>query len=148
MKIKVDGQEYEFPAIDSLTMDETILLERVAGHNIAELVPGDSMPMGAVKAFVMIAVMRANPNVSEREIAESIGKIKLADMDDLMEGDDAGPPDGEAEGTPLNSAGSTQTSGEGSSERSDLSPDVNGLNGSGTSGSPTTAISARETSAA
>lgn len=131
MKLKVDGQEYDFPAVESLTMDETILLERVSGHNISELFPGESMPMGAMKAMVMIAVMRARPEVSEREISESIGKIKLTELDDLMtEADDAGPPEIQPK-----SDASTGTSGDDSRNGSEPSPDVLPLRDSGSQGS-------------
>jgi len=128
MKIKVEGQEYEFPEIDSLTMDETILLEQEAGHNISELVPGEGMPMGAIKAFVMIAVMRARPDVSRREISESIGKIKLSDIDQLSIDDEDGqsPP-----ATSPKSEGSTVTSGDDSNHGSEPSPAGKPLNGSG-----------------
>jgi hypothetical protein len=144
LKIKVEGIEYEFPAVDSLTMDEAILLERVANVGIEEIFPGGSLPLGAVKAFVMIAVMRARPEVKEREIAEAIGKIKLPEMDDLVQKeDDARPP----EQTPK-SDDSTPTSGAASNGASESSLAAVPPPSIGAQLSPTSAISDPETSVA
>lgn len=85
MKIKVDGVEYPFPQLDDLTMDETILLERVSGVGVEQISDGDSLPIGVVKAFVMIAIMRADPATPEKELAEHIGKIKLNELGGLLE---------------------------------------------------------------
>lgn len=140
MKIKVEGTEYDFPAIDSLTMDETILLERVSGVGVELLAPGDSLPMGAVKAFVMIAVMRARPDVSERELAASIGKIKLNEMADLVQKeDDARPPE------LTETSDATSTSGDASSSASASSLAVVPPPATGAQDSPTSNTSDRET---
>jgi hypothetical protein len=144
LKIKVEGTEYEFPTVDSLTMDETILLERVAGVGVEEIIPGESMPMGAVKAFVMIAVMRARPEVKEREIAEAIGKIKLTELDELIQKeDDAGPP-----AIAPRSGDSMPTSGAASNGASESSLAAVPLPSTGVPPSPTSATSDPETSAA
>jgi hypothetical protein len=146
LKIKVEGAEYEFPAVDSLTMDETILLERVAGTGIETLVPGESLGMGAVKAFVMIAVMRARPETTEKELADAIGKIKLTEMQDLIQKDaedDADPPSQEP-----GSGSSGSTSGAGLNGSSESSPAGSPLADSGLQVLRTGATSGQKTSAA
>jgi hypothetical protein len=147
MRFKVEGVDYEFPAVDSLTMDETILLERYAGQTVEAFLPGESLPMGAVKALIVIGIMRQKPDESERSIAEAIGKIKLADLGTLMEQEDeaggAGPPsasNGNDE--------STRISGTDGKPGSAPSPEVLPLRSTGLPASDTGATSAPGTSAA
>ena len=145
MRILIDGQEYEFPTIDSITWDESILVERVSGHGLEELVEGESLPMGAVKAFVMVAVMRERPEVSEREISEAIGKIKLTEMQDMVQPDEPGTDADNPPSAPLGAEASTTTSGDDSSNGSDhraAAPQ----NGSGSPRTGTGAISDPPTS--
>lgn len=114
-KIKIDGVSYEFPSLDTLTLDESIMLERYAGKGIETLIPGDELPIGAIKALICIAIMRAQPNRTEREIAEYIGQMKITELGQIWEEreaePDAGPPEvlpGESESTePSGSAGNT-----------------------------------------
>lgn len=116
MKINVEGVEYGFPEVDSLTMDEAIMLERYSGVGVEELIPGESVPMGAIKALVVIAIMRANPKESEREVAARIGAIKLGELNALVEGEEPVPP------SPTESEGFTEISGAASNGASETSP--------------------------
>jgi hypothetical protein len=146
LKFKVEGVDYEFPAVDSLTMDETILLERYAGQTVEAFLPGESLPMGAVKALIVIGIMRQKPDESERSVAEAIGKIKLAELGTLMEeeGAERSPP----VSAPTGNDDSTRTSGGDGNNASGLSPEVLPLRGSGLPASDTGATSAPGTSAA
>ena len=146
MEFRVDGVTYEFPQIDTLTMDETILLERYAGQTVEAFLPGEGLPMGAVKALIVIGILRAQPNSSEREVADAIGKIKLAELGDLMEPgeDDAGPPVSAGDGP----GASTPISGGNGAAGSASIPEVLPLRGSGLPPSDTGATSGPGISAA
>lgn len=147
MKITIDGQDYPFPDIDSITLDEAIILERNAGATLDELLPGESLPMGAVKGFVMVALLRAHPETSEKEVADRIGKIKLGEMQGLVDVEeseaDARPPETSSE-----NEGSGERSGGSTNSESEPSPDVSSRDSTGSRGSVTTATFGRETSAA
>lgn len=142
MRALVDGVEYDIPELDDLDMDETILLEQVSGVGIEQL-DGDNTPMGAVKALVMIAVMRGNPLATRKDLEGSIGKIKLRELGNVLEGADARPPV-----TPPEPGSSTRTSGDDSTTDSSNTPDANHPPGSGLRRLPTSATSDQKTSAA
>jgi hypothetical protein len=144
VKFTVEGVEYEFPQIDSLTMDETILLERYAGQTVEAFLPGEGLPMGAVKALIVIGIMRQKPDELERTIAEAIGKIRLADLGDLMQEEDAGPPVSARNGPDA----STKTSGADGNTGSGPTPEVLPLRDSGRPASHIGVTSGRGTSAA
>ena len=105
-RFNLDGKSYELPPVDELTMDESILVERYAGTGIEEI--GENLPMGAVKALVIIAVMRERPEVREREISERIGKITIKEMGEAWEADESPP----ALGSPSESEEQPEPSGE------------------------------------
>lgn len=110
-RIKINGSEYEFPTLDSVTLDEAVLLERYAGISLASLEPGSELPLGAVKGLIVVAIKRAQPQTSEREISEVIGQLKLSELSGFFEAeDDAGPPD-RALGASSGSTGSSTNAG-------------------------------------
>ncbi len=80
----VDATSYEFPTEDSITLDEAIMVERVAGVGLETLEPGSSMPLGMVKAFMLIATLRQRPDVTEAEVSARIGKLTLSEVRDAM----------------------------------------------------------------
>ena len=145
MKFKVDGAEYEMPTLDSLTMDETILLERHSGMTLEAFNPGDGLPMGAVKGLIVIGIMRANPDATERQISSQVGAIKMAELDSLAVPEEAAPL---ADSNETEPEASTETGGTDGPNGSASIPEVLPLRGSGHPVSPTGATSDRQTSVA
>jgi len=141
-RILLDGEDYgELPSVDSLTMDETIMVERYAGVGLEQM--EDSLPMGAIKALVVIAVKRVKPEIRESEIADRIGKIKLKDLDSVVQQEaDESPPD---ESSPSESAEQLEPSGEAGTADTWPGQEPNGASSSGLPSSPTGLISGRKT---
>lgn len=143
MKFKVDGTEYEMPSLDSLTMDETIMLERHSGMTLESFQPGDDLPMGAVKGLIVIGIMRANPAAKERDISAQVGAIKMAELDELAvpeEGADPLADSSETEPEP-----SSEISGTDGPNGSAPTPEVLPLHSSGRQPSATGATSDPQT---
>jgi len=138
-RFNLDGKSYELPPVDELTMDESILVERYAGTGIEEI--GENLPMGAVKALVIIAVMRERPEVREREISERIGKITIKEMGEAWEADESPP----ALGSPSESEEQPEPSGETGTADTWPDPEDNGASSSGLHDSPTGLISVPKT---
>jgi hypothetical protein len=145
-KLKIDGVEYEFPSIDSVTLDEAVMLERYAGVGLEQLAPGTALPLGAVKGLILIAIRRVRPDVTERELAERIGQLKLAELQDVFQEDadsgDAGPPAVASSG----SGASTERSGAVGSNGGAATPEPSTPPGIGSQGSDTGRVSDRATS--
>lgn len=119
-KIRIHGAEYDFPSLDSITIDESIILERYAEVGLEQIEEMDSPPIGVVKALAVIAVLRARPEEKEREVADVIGKLKLGELE--FEGADAVPPSGsvsENEDVRVLSGEDGSTDGESSPEKSE-----------------------------
>ena len=86
MRFTLDGQTHDLPQIDGLTLDETILLERYAGAGVETFVDGHT-PMGAVKALMVIGLVRAG-GISEQDASTLVGGVKLAELDTILERDE------------------------------------------------------------
>jgi hypothetical protein len=130
-RIRIDTVEYEIPMLDELTLDEGIIVEKYAGMGISELELREDIPLGAVKAVVVVAILRARPDVSEREAAALVGKLEILTLKDLWVRDS----DEDDESPPLDPTSAPAGSlGASSSENaSDESPDHSGASTNGAS---------------
>ena len=80
----------------TLTLDEAIVLYEVSGLTLDQVgeLPDGAFNPGFIKAMLYIAIQRAEPQTKRKEIEEVLGKIQLAEMDQVFvaEEDVADPP--------------------------------------------------------
>lgn len=151
--LKINGKAYPIPALEELTIDEAIVLERYSGLTFPELETA-SVSLGMMKGLAVVAVMRHEPSFSEREIERAVGAIKLTGLRETFEleregGEKVDPQN--AEGEQNAASGSPAPSGETSSSAPTGEAASSGETEekpSGTSPSGLTVLSDRETSAA
>jgi hypothetical protein len=145
-KIKIDGVEYDFPDINTVTLDEAQILYEQSGltlDKVGELPEGSFHP-GFIKGMLYIAVHRARPELKKDELNERLGELKLTEMNEVFQDtqeDDARPPGKESGGPPARS-------GETGNDGSAVSPEPNPQASSGPQASPGISTSDRVTSAA
>jgi hypothetical protein len=84
-KIKIDGVEYDWPEVESLTLDEAVILYDHSGLTLDQIpdLKGTFHP-GFIKGMLHIAVVRVRPDVPRREIEERLGTLKLGEMDEVF----------------------------------------------------------------
>ena len=145
-RLKIDGNEYEFPTLDSINLDEAVILERYAGVTLDKLEPGDGLPAGALKGLIIIAVARVRTDATEREIAERIGQLKLTELNNVVQDDEPDEPDPPSPASADNDA-STARSGGAGLDGGAPPPAPSHRNGTGTPVSDTGPVSVPETSA-
>jgi hypothetical protein len=121
-KIKIDGVEYDWPEVESLTLDEAVILYDHSGLTLDQIpdLKGTFHP-GFIKGMLHIAVVRVRPDVPRREIEERLGKLKLGEMDEVFEsmGDEDESPE---EGSAPKSGESSLSSGKSGTAASESSP--------------------------
>lgn len=111
MRFTLDGQTNDLPAIDGLTLDEAILLEKYAGAGVETFVSGNT-PMGAVKALMVIGLVRTG--MPEAQASTLVGAVKLVDLDTILEAEEDAAPLAAPSSNGQN--GSLETSGPGGQE--------------------------------
>ncbi len=137
-KFVIDGMEYAVPERPSLNLDERVIFHEWTGMSLEEIddVPISDLMLGA---FMQMAFMRGNPDVSGVVARKIIGKTNFEEAMAVLIAaageDDASPPElpksePEQSGSPPNSESSPSTSGVGSTTRSDTPG--NGHNSGGT----------------
>jgi hypothetical protein len=146
-KVKIDGIEYDFPGIDTLTLDEAVVLYEQSGLTLDQIgeLPTDSFHPGFIKGMLFIAVQRSRPELKRDEISKRLGELKISDMGEVFEQqveEDAGPPESEPS-EPLEPSGETGDDG------SEIVPPEPAIpDSSGTLDSDDSSVSDRVTSAA
>ncbi len=116
-KIRIDNVDYDFPQVESLTLDEGVVLYELSGLRIDEVgdLPEGAFHPGFIKAMLYIAVSRARPELKRQEIESHLGGIAIAQMAEIFvdDEDDADPPPESQTGTdePPVRSGETGTDG-------------------------------------
>lgn len=81
MKVEVNGKRYEMVTLEDLSLDECVTIERVSGRTFDELGLGNGqLSVASLKGLLTVTVQRAEPNVSEAEITEALGRIKFTEL--------------------------------------------------------------------
>ncbi len=138
-KFVIDGTEYPVPTRPSLNLDERVIFHEWTGISLEDLddVPVTDLMLGA---FMQMAFMRGNPDVSGVVARKIIGKTNFEEAMAVLiaaaaDEDDASPPElpkseREPSGSPPSSGSSPSTSGVGSTTPS--ATPGNGHNSGGT----------------
>lgn len=125
--IKIDGNEYEFPHIDTITMDEALVLYEYGKVTLDQIVDMDTFHPGVVAGLLHVAIKRARPDVTDREIRKTVGGLNIVEIAMHFVGDEEGdavPP----VNTPANENATSDESGRSGNdgpEDGDPSPDSN-----------------------
>jgi hypothetical protein len=94
--IKIDGQEYPYPAFDTLTMDEADVLYGYCKMTLDKLGDLDGFHPGVMMGFIHIAIARVRTELKPKEIEDRVRSLKVGDMrevfDETSVEDDDGPP--------------------------------------------------------
>lgn len=103
--VNIAGRECKLPTIDSLTMDEAEILWEYGQVTIGDLVLNEGAAIlrpAVLRAFLHIALVRADSSVKQEEITAAVGTVMLSDiLQSLGEDDDAdGPPTVAADSPP------------------------------------------------
>lgn len=115
----IDGNQYEVPEVDSLTMGEAVTVYDYTGLGLDEINEGVRHP-GVMAAFLHIAYKRGNPGTDDKTVKELVSNTRLVDALEKIEvEDDAGPPDLTTKPSRKSSGGKPKSSGGGSSTSSD-----------------------------
>lgn len=85
-KMKINGVEYELPTLDSMDLDEAILLERYSGTTLDQIQTREgNIALAAVKALAIIGILRARPDVPEADAAREVGRLKLVGLQETFD---------------------------------------------------------------
>lgn len=108
---QIDGERYDIPTLDTITLDEERILYLYADCVIQDFAPShpkwdearkaahDLIQMQKVRnpdfkrALAHIAYRREHPDVSDSEINRALGTINALEVDLAMLGDDPRPPE-------------------------------------------------------
>ncbi len=126
-RFRIDGADYPVPGRASLNLDEHVIFHEWTNLTLEEI---DDTPINAlmIGAFMQIAYLRANPDMSPQLARKMIGKANLEEALSAMaaaeQEDDPVPLEQtpsapEPNASPGNSGSSPSISGEGSTTRSD-----------------------------
>lgn len=109
----IDGRTYEIPGVETFTMGEAVIFDTYSDVTLDRVAELDGLHTGVFAAQAHIAIKRANPGMSEREIRETVNRQNLLDLlesvvsDEEEEGAGADPP---AEPSPSEPASSDDDS--------------------------------------
>jgi hypothetical protein len=135
--IRIDGTKYELAF--NFTIGEARTIKRYSGLTLNQ-VEGDNLTdPDVIAALVHIAVKRTNPAWGESTVEQFVNSVEIAKLEWEGDEDDAVPP------ASSNVVSATST-GEDGSGLSGLYPEPSNPNGTGTSPSDTSHISAPVTS--
>lgn len=146
-QITVNGRIYELVTLDDLTLDEAIVVWEYSKLSLDQIPDIEGFHPGVVAALIHIAVARGEPGETAKTIRQTVGKIKVAElqaifMDMSEEVEELPPPTAPDATSPSSGSGVT------SSTTGEPAPEPSQENGSGSLGSDTGAISDPVTSAA
>jgi hypothetical protein len=136
--ITVNGRQYELVPLDDLTLDEAMVVWDYTRMSLDQIPDIDGFHPGLIKALLHIAVARGEPGESARTIGESVGKIKVAELNSVfmaISEETPDPPSAPPAASPPGGSGAA------SSSTGEPAPAASAPNGSGAPGSDTGAIS-------
>jgi hypothetical protein len=133
-EITVNGRKYELVTLDDLTLDEAIVVWDYAHLSLDQLPDLEGFHPGVTAALIHIAIARVEQGESARTIRQTVGKIKVAELEQIFadiseETEMLPPPDAPGQSSP--SKGSGEASGTAGAPDQGPSP----ANGSGSRGS-------------
>jgi hypothetical protein len=144
-QITVNGKHYELVPLDDLTLDEAQLLWDYAKLTLDQIPDLEGFHPGVTKALIHIAVARAEPGENTKTIRDTLGKLKIRDLEtvfaDISEEVEEVPPPSEPD-----SSAPKGSSGGSSSPTGESAPADSPENGTGSLGSATGAAYDRVTS--
>jgi hypothetical protein len=76
LKITVNGKQYEIPDGTDLKLREAQIVESYCSGNLA----GDGYSISKAMGLIHVAIKRAEPNVPDVEIRESVEELDLSDL--------------------------------------------------------------------
>jgi hypothetical protein len=136
--IRIDGAKYELAF--NFTIGEARTIKRYSGLTLNQLEGDNLTDPDVIAALMHIAVKRTNPAWSESAVEQFVNNVEIAKIEWEGDEDDAASP-------PASSNVVSETStGEDGSALSGLYPEPSNPNGTGTSPSDTSHISAPVTS--
>lgn len=119
-KFRIGNAEYDFPTIDTFTMDEAIVLYDYSGVTLDTLDDVEGVHPGVLAALAHVAIQRADPDMKPAHVKALVRGLNLLELIAGMPGDeDEDKPDPPQTPSPGSSAGSETSSGDGSSNDSD-----------------------------
>jgi hypothetical protein len=147
-RITIDGTPYVLPSMDSMDMDEAMVLYRYSDLSFDQIFELEGVHPGVVAGLLHVAIQRSDPALREREVKEMVSKVNMMNILEqlavLAENTPdptkvaAQPPQPDSE---TSNDDQTSSGGEDSAESSDQ-PQVNlSLGSSGTLDSDTSATS-------
>jgi hypothetical protein len=130
-KVKINNEEYEFVGVDTITLDDAIILYEYSGLTLDQIYEFEGhVHPGLIAAILHVSIARAKPELKKREVREFVGRLELSafeemfkDFDETVE-EDARPPEsptlsgddsemvatsGDVENTPFSGEGSNGT---------------------------------------
>jgi len=142
MAFLIDGQEYEWPTLDSFDIDEAELLYTATGFGLEDLVFDPEEPNAedvakrlirpaTLKALARIAYSRQHPDIPADVVLEKAGKVNMSEAVMALlaiEETDVDPPVSTSE-----PSRSSETSSPGSLESQSRTNETSGLNGTNSS---------------
>lgn len=139
-QITVNGRNYELVTLDELTLDEAIVVWEYAKISLDQIADLEGFHPGLVAALIHISVARGEPGETARTIRQTVGQIKVADLQSVFidmseEIEQLPPPDAPRLSSP------NDGSGVASSTTGAPAPARIPANGSGSPGSATGATS-------
>ena len=144
-QITVNARTYELVTVDDLTLDEAMVVWEYTKLSLDQLPDIGGFHPGLIKALIHISVARGEPGETQRTIGQTVGQIKLKELNTVFleiseEVDELPPPGGQAATSPGSGSGA------GSSPTGEPAPEPSPLNGSGSPSSATGVTSVPVTS--
>jgi hypothetical protein len=141
-EIHVNGRDYQLVSIDQLTLDEAMLVWDYTKLSLDQLGDLEGFHPGLIAALIHISVARGQPGEPARQIRQVVGKLPVAELENVFMDISEEVPDTDPPPASTNGA-----SGAGSSTSTEPAPADTPRASTGSPGSATGATSAPGTSA-
>lgn len=148
-KITIDGTPYFLPPLDTLDIDEAIVLYNYSSMTFDQIWELEGLHPGVIAGLLHVSIQRSDRALREREVREMVGKVNM--MAILEEFSAVEPPDPTKAAAPSPEPDSSRrpsepepSSGDAGGSASEPSPEQSPLDSTGTPDSP---LSAQTTSA-
>ena len=82
--IHVNGRDYELATVDQLTLDEAIVVYEYTKISLDEIQDLEGFHPGLVAALIHVSVARGEPGQSYRTVRQTVGRLKLADLESVF----------------------------------------------------------------
>lgn len=143
--LTIHGAEYELPTLDSMDMDEAMVLYRYSDLTFDQVFELEGLHPGVCSALMHIAIQRSDPSLREREIKNLVKTVNMMDVleqfaaiAESMPDPTKGSPEQHENGSESRTSEESESGGDDSSDASELSLESLSLDSSGTPDSDTT----------